>query len=70
MSNRYRIRQPVEEAQVQGYVVTKGDRFYAVIYEGVDPITGRERRRWHAAGQRPRRSRTPRSRLGDRGQSQ
>jgi hypothetical protein len=35
---------------VQGYVVAKGDRFYAVIYEGVDPITGRERRRWHAAG--------------------
>lgn len=35
---------------MQGYVVAKGDRFYAVIYEGVDPITGRERRRWHAAG--------------------
>ena len=28
----------------------KGDRFYAVIYEGIDPITGRERRRWHPAG--------------------
>src|SRR5687768_10369673 len=50
MSNLYRVRQPVEEERVQGYVVTKGDRFYAVIYEGVDPITGRERRRWHAAG--------------------
>ena len=35
---------------MQGYVVAKGGRFYAVIYEGVDPITGRERRRWHAAG--------------------
>lgn len=35
---------------MQGYVVAKNDRFYAVIYEGVDPITGRERRRWHAAG--------------------
>ena len=35
---------------MQGYVVAKGDRFYVVIYEGVDPITGRERRRWHAAG--------------------
>ena len=28
----------------------KGDRYYAVIYEGTDPITGRERRRWHPAG--------------------
>jgi integrase len=50
MSNLYRVRQPVEEECVQGYVVAKGDRFYAVIYEGVDPSTGRERRRWHAAG--------------------
>jgi integrase len=35
---------------MRGYVVTRGERFYAVVYEGVDPITGRERRRWHAAG--------------------
>lgn len=35
---------------MRGYVVAKGSCFYAVIYEGVDPITGRERRRWHAAG--------------------
>ncbi len=35
---------------MQGYVVRKGGRFYAVIYEGIDPITGRERRRWHPAG--------------------
>jgi hypothetical protein len=35
---------------VQGYVVAKGNRFYAVIYEGIDPFTGRERRRWHPAG--------------------
>jgi len=28
----------------------KGTRFYAVIYEGIDPFTGRERRRWHPAG--------------------
>jgi hypothetical protein len=40
MSNLSRIRQPVEEERVQGYVLAKGDRFYAVIYEGVDPITG------------------------------
>jgi Phage integrase, N-terminal SAM-like domain len=39
-----------EEAVVRGYVVAKGRRFYAVIYEGIDPLTGRERRRWLAAG--------------------
>ena len=35
---------------MQGYVARKGDRYYAVIYEGLDPLTGRERRRWHPAG--------------------
>lgn len=35
---------------MQGYVARKGDRYYAVIYEGLDPATGRERRRWHPAG--------------------
>jgi hypothetical protein len=35
---------------VKGYVAKKGDRWYAVSYEGLDPITGKERRRWHAAG--------------------
>lgn len=35
---------------MRGYVVQRGDRFYAVIYKGIDPITGRERRRWHPAG--------------------
>ena len=35
---------------MKGYVVQKGSRFYAVIYAGVDPMTGRERRRWHPAG--------------------
>lgn len=35
---------------MRGYVVERKGRFYAVIYEGLDPITGRERRRWHAAG--------------------
>lgn len=29
------------------YVVDKAGRHYAVIYEGTDSITGRERRRWH-----------------------
>lgn len=35
---------------MKGYVAKKGDRWYAVIDEGLDPVTGRERRRWHAAG--------------------
>lgn len=35
---------------MQGYVVCKGNQHYAVIYEGLDPVTGRERRRWHPAG--------------------
>jgi integrase len=35
---------------MKGYVTRKGDRWYAVIYEGTDPVTGRERRSWHAAG--------------------
>ena len=35
---------------MKGYVARKGNRWYAVIYEGVDPISGRERRSWHAAG--------------------
>ena len=35
---------------MRGYVARKGDRWYAVIYEGLDPVTGREQRSWHPAG--------------------
>ncbi len=35
---------------MQGYVARKGQQWYAVIYAGLDPATGRERRRWQAAG--------------------
>jgi integrase len=35
---------------MKGYFARKGNRWYAVIYEGTDPITGRERRSWHPAG--------------------
>jgi hypothetical protein len=31
-------------------VANKGKRWYAVIYEGLDPVTGKERRSWHPAG--------------------
>jgi hypothetical protein len=34
---------------MKGYVARKGDRWYAVIYEGLDPVTGREQRSWHPA---------------------
>ncbi len=32
------------------YIVERSNRFYVVAYDGTDPITGRERRRWHPAG--------------------
>lgn len=35
---------------MRGYVVKKGNQYYAVIYEGLDPTTGKERRRWHPGG--------------------
>ena len=35
---------------MQGQVARKRDRYYAVIYEGLDPVTGKERRSWHPAG--------------------
>jgi hypothetical protein len=30
-----------------GYVANRDGRWYAVSYEGLDPLTGRNRRRWH-----------------------
>jgi integrase len=35
---------------MRGHIAKKGTRYYAVIYEGIDPATGKERHRWHAAG--------------------
>jgi len=35
---------------MQGHIARKRDRYYAVIYEGLDPVTGKERRSWHPAG--------------------
>jgi hypothetical protein len=35
---------------VHGHVARKRARYYAVIYEGLDPVTGRERWTWHPAG--------------------
>jgi integrase len=35
---------------MNGYIARRRDRFYVVIYEGRDPVTGKEHRRWHPAG--------------------
>jgi len=35
---------------MEGYVAQRRGRFYAVIYEGRDPVTGKERRTWYPAG--------------------
>ncbi len=32
------------------YIIQRQARFYVVAYDGLDPLTGRERRRWHPAG--------------------
>ncbi len=32
------------------YIVQRNQSFYVVAYNGLDPITGAERRRWHPAG--------------------
>ena len=36
---------------MRGHIAKKGNRYYVVIYEGVDASTGRPKRRWHAAGE-------------------
>jgi integrase len=35
---------------MQGHVARKRGRYYAVIYEGLDLVTGKEKRSWHSAG--------------------
>lgn len=32
------------------YIIRRKNRFYVVAYDGLDPVTGRERHRWHPAG--------------------
>lgn len=32
------------------YIVQRKDRFYVVAYDGLDPFSGKERRRWHPVG--------------------
>jgi hypothetical protein len=40
----------LEEDIMKGYVRQRRGRYYAVVYEGRDPVTGKERRSWHPAG--------------------
>jgi integrase len=35
---------------MRGHVAKKGGRYYAVVYEGFDSFTGKDKYRWHAAG--------------------
>src|SRR5688572_16687035 len=37
---------------MRGSVAKKGERWYAVVYDGKDPATGKYRRRWVPAGKR------------------
>ena len=37
---------------MRGGIQKKGNRYYAVIYDGIDPGTGKKRRRWVPAGTR------------------
>lgn len=37
---------------MRGSVAKKGKKWYAVVYDGPDPLTGKDRRRWVAAGTR------------------
>jgi integrase len=39
-----------EVVAMRGHVARKGNRYYAVVYEGFDPLTGSERHRWYVAG--------------------
>jgi hypothetical protein len=32
------------------HIVQRKDRFYVVAYDGLDPLTRKERRRWHPNG--------------------
>lgn len=35
---------------MRGHIVKRGSRYYAVVYEGTDPATGKGRHRWYPGG--------------------
>ncbi len=44
-----RVDVEVVHAGAMSYIIQRQSRFYVVAYS-TDPLTGKERRRWHAAG--------------------
>ena len=36
---------------MRGHIARKGNRYYAVVYEGIDPATGKGRHRWYPGGE-------------------
>src|SRR4051794_14067649 len=44
----------LEVDNMRGHVAKKGSHYYAVVYEGVDALTGKDRHRWYAAGATPK----------------
>ena len=46
------------------HIVQRKDRFYVVADDGTDPLTGRERRRWHPVGHDRTEAETIAARLG------
>jgi hypothetical protein len=49
-------REPGKENLMRGYVSHKGGRWYAVIYEGLNQVIGKEPRRWEHVRRRCRSS--------------
>ena len=36
---------------MRGHIAKKGNHYYTVVYEGINPATGKPRHRWHTAGE-------------------
>ena len=49
-STQPRSDMPVVDEGRMAYIVQRKNRFFVVDYDGVDPITGRERRKWRLVG--------------------
>ena len=41
---------------MSGHIAKNGNRYYAIICEGIDPATGKPRHRWHNAGDTKRKA--------------
>ena len=49
-STDLRVGLEVCRCSAMSYIVQRKDRFYVVAYDGLDPLSGKERRRWHPVG--------------------